>query len=267
MRDRIRKLLIIVCVAVLAFVSWQLGSYWLDLHSETNQDEQIVNEIKEATQNTSEEAENEEDRTPFQPDKYTYGYMHGVNSDYVGWIKWDSNIINTYLMRCPADNTDKYLYNNIYGNRVYGGSAFIRTSSSLDSKNLTIYGHSVFMTNTRAIQMMFSPLRNMLEQSYFNSNKTFKIYYENEIVSYEVFAVDLLDITTDSWNYSREDFDDETEVQEWIDAAKYRSSISSNLDVTPNDRFVTFQTCMYREGNERVIVVAKEVAREGYPED
>lgn len=266
MRDRIRKLLIIVCVAVLAFVSWQLGSYWLDLHNETKQDEQIVNEVKEATQNSSEKEESEGNRTPFQPDKYTYGYMYSVNIDYIGWIKWDSNIINTYLMRAPADDTNKYLYNNIYGNRVYGGSAFIRNASSLESKNLTIYGHSVFMTNTRAIQMMFSPLRNLLEQSYFNSNKTFKIYYENEIVSYEVFAVGLLDVTTDQWNYTREDFDDDIEIQNWIDAARSRSSVSSDIEVTTNDRFVTFQTCMYREGNERVIVVAKEIGREAYPE-
>lgn len=267
MRERLRKLLIVVCVAILAFVSWQLGSYFLDLHDETAQDEQVINEVKEATQNGSESTETEDEYTPFQPDKYTYGYMHGINSDYVGWLKWDSNIINTYLMRAPENDTERYLTKNIYGNRVYGGSAFIRTASSLDSKNLTIYGHSVFLTNTYAIQMMFSPLRNMLEQSYFESNKTFKIYYENEIVSYEVFAVDLLDITTNDWNYTRESFDDDAEVQDWLNTARAKSSITSSIDVTPNDRFVTFQTCMYREGNDRVIVVAKETNRKSYPEN
>jgi SrtB family sortase len=266
MREKIRKLLIIICVAVLAFVSWQIGSYLWGLHNEKAQDEQVIKEIKEAMQNDSESTETEAGE-PFQPDKYTYGYMHGINSDYVGWLKWDSNIINTYIMQPPTDDTEKYLYNNIYGNRVYGGSAFINSTATLDSQNLTIYGHSVFATNTYAIQMMFSPLRNMLQQSYYESNKTFKIYYESEIVSYEVFAVAKVDISTDDWAYTKSSFDDENEVQSWLNQAYSRSTISSNLEVTPNDRFVTFQTCMYREGNERVIVVAKEMSREAYPED
>lgn len=258
MLEKIRKLLIVVCVGILVFVGYNIGSYWLRLSNEKQQDEQVIKEVKKATQNSSEEA-TEGAKEPFTPDANTYGYMHGINSDYRGWLKWDSNIINTYLLQPSEDRSDDYLTKNIYGNTVIGGSAFIEPTATLDDQNLPIYGHSVFMTDTHAVQMMFSPLRNMVDQSYFNNNKTFKIYWQNSISCYEVFAVCQIDVTSNSWAYTRSTFDSDESVADWINTAESLNKINSNIDISPDDKFVTFQTCLYRNSDERIIVVAKKI--------
>lgn len=265
MRETIRKILIAVCLVALCFVSYKVGSFWWEIHNEKQQDEQIVSDYKNSVNGAETSSKEPEEKAPFTPDAGTYAYMHGINSDYAGWLKWDSNIINTYLLHPKAGEEDRYLYNNIYGRRTYGGSAFIDSSSVVgECQNLMIYGHSVFATETQAIPMMFSPMRNMLDQSYFNANRTFKIYWENEIDSYEVFAVSLIDTDTCDWQYTRSYFDSDEEVNEWLAQAKSLSSVTGSVDVSPQDTFVTFQTCMYRTGTQRVVVTAKKTGSSSY---
>lgn len=265
-RSIFTTLLKVVCVLYLAFAVYKIGSFLWQLHNEKSQDEQVITEVKKATQEASNVA-SDDPSEPFTPDASTYGYMHGINSDYRGWLKWDSNIVNTYILQPSPESSDIYLDKNIYKNNVVGGSVFIDANASLDDQNIPIYGHSVFATETMTINMMLSPLGNFVKSnadSFFANNKTFKIYWEDHISSYEVFAACDIDINSNSWQYTQNNFDSEEETKEWIDIAKSLSSISSSLDVETSDRFVTFQTCLTKTGSHRVVIVAKETGESEY---
>ena len=257
MEKFIRRLLIFICVICIAFTGFQIYQYLNEFHKETVDEERLIAEITSSEQSSETEKDEE-----FTPDASTYGKLHRINSDYRGWLKWDSNIISTPIMQNTSDD-NFYLKRNIYKNVVIGGSAFIDSDASLDDQNLTIYGHSVFYTNTQTTGQMFSRLRNLETQQGYENNKGFKIYWENDISVYEVYAVCEIDESTNTWSYERKNFTD-TEFQDWISVANSKNLISPSITADSSSKYVTLQTCKYREGSNRIIVVGKEINKISY---
>ena len=261
MRNIIRKLIVVICIGVLAFVSFNIGSYLYEFHKQDADDEKLIAEITGISGSGESEA-SEDKNKPFVPDGSTYGILHNINSDYRGWLLWDSGIISTPIMQSEDDSY--YVHRNIYRNEVIGGSAFIESGVGLDSANLPIYGHSVFVTNTATTGQVFSPMHNLTRQSFYNSNHSFKIYWENDVASYEVISVSEINQSTETWNPCISTFYSEDQYNDWITQARNKSLIQSSFEIQYGDRYVTFQTCKYRNGDERIIVIAKEVSRQGY---
>jgi sortase B len=256
MKKFIRRLLIFICVICLAFTGFQIYQYLNEFNKEDVDDAKLIAEITSSEQ--SAKSEDEE----FTPDASTYGKLHSINSDYRGWLKWDSNMISTPIMQNPSDDA-YYLKHNIYKNVVIGGGAFIESDASLDDQNLTVYGHSVFYTNTQTTGQMFSRLRNLETQTGYENNKGFKIYWENDISVYEVYAVCEIDESTNTWSFERKNFTD-SEFQDWISNANNKNLIKPSIIADSGSKYVTFQTCKYREGSERIIVIGKEIERINY---
>lgn len=256
MKKFIRRLLIFICVVCLAFTGFQIYQYLNEFHKEDVDDAKLIAEITSSEQ--SSESKNEE----FTPDASTYGKLHSINSDYRGWLKWNSNMISTPIMQNSSEDA-YYLKHNIYKNVVIGGSAFIESDASLDDQNLTIYGHSVFYSNTQTTGQMFSRLRNLETQTGYENNKGFKIYWENDISVYEVYAVCEIDESTNTWSFERKNFTD-SEFQDWLSNANKKNLIKPSITADSGSKYVTFQTCKYREGSERIIVIGKEIERISY---
>lgn len=258
MKKFIRRLLIFICVICLAFTGFQIFQYLNEFHKESVDDEKLIAEITSSAQSV----ETEDTDKEFTPDASTYRKLHNMNSDYRGWLKWDSNIISTPIMQNTTDDM-YYLKHNIYKNVVIGGSAFIESDALLDDQNITIYGHSVFYTNTQTTGQMFSRLRNLETQQGYENNKGFKIYWENDISVYEVYAVCEIDENTNTWTFERKNFTD-AEFQEWIGNATNKNMIIPSITADSSNKYVTLQTCKYREGSERIIVIGKEIKRINY---
>lgn len=265
MKKIIKRILIIICVITLCIVSYQLYGYYKQFKYQDDEDKTLIAEIKQLAEDNE---SNETDGT-FIPDANTYGILHNINSDYRGWILWNNFMISTPLMQESTESSDYYMHHNIYGNYVIGGSAFIDSEANLTDDNLTIYGHSVFLTNTITTGQMLSNLHKLENQSYFDisDNRTFKIYWENEIAEYEVIAVDEINESTTTWNYAWSNFTDESYYNEWISCARKGSLVTPYIDTQYGDKYVTFQTCKYYQGDERIVVVAKEISRNVYETD
>lgn len=225
--------------------------YWM-LHQSKKKDD-AVKEIAQASAEPNER---------WTPGVDTYKTMHDLNSDYVGWILWDSDIISEPIVQGETNNA--YLRHNF--NREYDvfGSIFMDSNNKLTDDNLMIYGHS--LAGDKAAKQMFSPLQNITNQAFLDANSSFKIYWEDHISSYEIISAMLMDTAADGWDYTQPTFATPENKKQWVDDAISRSQVVTHSKATENDKFVTMQTCYDSWSTNRYIIVAREVAEVHYPQ-
>lgn len=235
----------ILCIVIALICGGFIGKYYYNLWNEKKQADAIVTEIEEKVEGTV-------------PNDHMFDEWYNRNNDYLGWIKWDSGIIDTYLLKTDENNTEYYLHHDIDGNYALGGSAIIDYFNNVNDDNVIIYGHSVFTSYSTTEDLMFSPLRDMVSQEYFEANKTFKIYWQNSVKEYEVFAVCDVDAYNEEWDYKTTTFEN-SEREEWINKAKEISSVVSDKQIEESKQLITLQTCKYWQSSERIVVVAVEI--------
>lgn len=248
--SKFRKILMSLCVIAILIAGGFIGKYYYELLKVQNTSNETVSKIESKVDDSV-------------PNDHMFDEWYQLNNDYVGWLKWDSGVINTYLLRNNENDDEYYLHHDINKEYVLGGSPIIDWYNNLDDDNVIIYGHSVFTSYSTTLDLMFSPLRNMVEQDYYEANKTFKIYWKDCTKTYEVFAVCDVDAYNTDWNYKKTLFDNTDDRDSWIKKAKNLSSINGDNVEISDGQIVTLQTCKYWQSNERIVVVAIETEREG----
>ena len=125
-----------------------------------------------------------------------------TNKDVVGILEFDDRIIYEPIVQAP-DN-DYYVRKNIKKEYANAGIPFVSADGNIDSKNVVIYGHSSKWNN-----IIFTPLMNYVNQSYYKEHSTFQFITETETRTYQIFAVlnidlnsldDSLEFTQASWD-------------------------------------------------------------------
>ena len=253
--SKLKKILIntgiLVCLLVMAFCGYKIYDFYADM----NKSQKKVKEIQKIVKDTG-----TEENTRWVPTKDTFNELHSKNSDYVGYLLWDSDLISEPILQGVTNQT--YLRANFDGSYDVWGSIFLESGVPLDADNLMIYGHS--LAGAKYDTNKFSQLQNMTNQDFYEQNKSFKIYWENSIDSYEIISADCFDTDADEWDYTQSSFINEADKQEWINQTLAHTAITSNLSATTDDKFVTFQTCSDDYSANRYIVVAKRTASESY---
>ena len=69
----------------------------------------------------------------------------------------------------------------------------------------------------------------MTDQSFYEQNRTFKLYYENSVDSYEIVSAFLIDIYADDFHYEQNLFVDQAAKDEWISQEEDQEWIRKNL--------------------------------------
>lgn len=164
-----------------------------------------------------------------------------INSDYVGEIVFDSNLINkSFVQAKDVYDTNGKLYrfynedgslvtdpSNYNGNDVYiwtnwkdmsydynieGGSIFMDYRNSLDDQNIIIYGHHFSETggNDPNRVKAFTPIEKLMDEANYQDNKSLKLILDNETRFYELVGVYKFDINdskyTDNLQYYRTEY-------------------------------------------------------------
>jgi len=159
-----------------------------------------------------------------------------------------------------TDN-DYYLKHSFYNSYVTSGTVFLDKDASVYDQNIVMYGHNVYMDQSK----MFSPLTTLVNQSNYEANKTFKVYYADQIVDYEIFSVYYFDVNDiESFNYTEHNFSSEEAFNEWLEYPLSKNLIVSDASVSYGDNLITLQTCKKYDDDHRVIVLAKETGRTNY---
>ncbi|MBQ4342626.1 MAG: class B sortase [Erysipelotrichaceae bacterium] len=183
-----------------------------------------------------------------------YLHYYNQNNDYVGWLSFDSGIISEAVM-FSGDN-DKYLRKDFYLNKDGKGTVFMDMDCTLDSRNITMYGHYVYYDENAK----FSPLHLLKDEGNYETNKIITFKLKDEIRTYEVFAVYYYDWMNDvSYHYQTAEFQTEEGFLRHVRRAKDRSMYKTDVEIEGDDNLLTLQTCVRNRSDLRLIVVAKEI--------
>ena len=139
-----------------------------------------------------------------------------------------------------------------------GGSIFMDYRNSLDDQNVIIYGHffSTIYGKDKERVKAFTPLEVLLDEKYYQGNMNLSLVLEHEIRRYELFAVYKYDMNSKEYNekgqYFRTYYDtdvysgsiDDTYMKNYIDFVNKVKLYDTGVELTENDKTLTFQTCM-----------------------
>ncbi len=167
-----------------------------------------------------------------------------VNSDVIGWIRFDNNEVLSYPILYSGDD-ETYLRTDIYGNQTTAGCIFMEGANCPDfnDNHTIIYGH-----NMRNLSM-FGSLKKYKEEGFYQDNQYFTIYTNEHAYRYQIFA--FRDVPETSSVYTIGYGNDDT-FQAFINEMIRGSYEDTGVTVTKDDKVITLSTCS-TTGNRFVV--------------
>ena len=177
-----------------------------------------------------------------------------ANNDIFGILEFDNRVIYEPIVQAP-DN-DYYVRKNINKEYANAGIPFVSADGNIDSKNVVIYGHSSKWNN-----IIFTPLMNYVNQSYYKEHSTFQFITETETRTYQIFAVLNIDLNNldDSLEFTQASWDSNNAFNASISDSINRELYKTGVNVDSEDKIMTLVTCATRDNNKRIIVIAKKI--------
>ena len=162
------------------------------------------------------------------------------NEDTVSYLVVDGSEISYPVVQ--TKNNSYYLTHSFDKSKNGNGWIFLNNANNADfsDQNTIIFAHS----------SLFRPLWSLYKGKYGNNIKI-TIYQRNQVLTYKVFAVYLIDPNNTKIIDRKLD-------NNVLKQAKESSKVNFNVDVNENDSILTLSTC-YTDSTQRVIVQAKRV--------
>lgn len=174
--------------------------------------------------------------------------LREINPDIVAWLTIPGTEIDYPVVQ--ADNNDKYLTIDFYGNASKGGAIFLDCDSNRDfeRRHTIVYGHH--MRNKR----MFAPLEQFKEEEFFNNHREIFLYTpQKEWKLHTIAAV----YGNSDGEKRRTSFQSEEEFSAYIDKVTNGSQLNAQVK-KPVKQLFSFVTCSYEFQNARTILYALE---------
>lgn len=174
------------------------------------------------------------------------------NTNIIGWLSLANSRLNNPVLQ--ADDNEFYLTHNYLDEKSRGGSIFMDfRNDGLNDRHTIFYGH-VLRNGT-----MFGELAKFNEQSYADEHPVF--YYETNEKRFVLQVFAAYETNTEDY-YIETQFTDETFAQ-FLTQIKGKSAITMPINVTTQNKIVTFSTCTTSQNDhERFVVHAKVVEQE-----
>ena len=182
------------------------------------------------------------------------------NSDIRAWMKIDGTNINNPVYQ--TKNNDYYVSHDMEKRSSRYGALFIDKDATIgkdhNSQNVVIYGHHM------RDGTMFGPLKNYTDINFYKAYPTIDFTTLYNQGTYKVFAVFITNTIKshdngEVFNYRRHTFGSGEHFLEFIDEAKKRSIINTNVEVYEDDEIITLSTCTYEFEEARLVVMARKV--------
>lgn len=184
-----------------------------------------------------------------------YLQYYNQNSDYIGWLSFESDIISEPVMF--SNDNEKYLRKDFYLEKDGKGTVFMDQDCTLNSKNITLYGHYVYYDENAK----FSPLHLLKDEDNYEKNQIIHFKLKDEIRTYQIFAVYYYDWMNEAgYFYQTADFQTEEGFLRHVRRAKDRAMYDTSIEINGEDRILTLQTCVRNRDDLRLIVVAKQIS-------
>ncbi len=179
--------------------------------------------------------------------------LYNDNNDVFGWLNAAGGEIYAPVLKSDFDYS--YSYKNFYKEPSKSGSLFLNADFSSEkgeqNRNTVIFGNNI------QGESVFSNLLKYTEVSYLKENHTltFDTLYQNK--KYVIFAV----IKTDTYSsFANTKFENEDEFGTFLNKISKSSLFNISVDVNSSDNILTLITQSNDGGDERVMIMAKEIS-------
>jgi sortase B len=170
------------------------------------------------------------------------------NRDVKGWITVDNTNIDYPFVQ--ADNNEYYLHFDVEKNYIESGALFLDCNSKSDFSvfNTIMYGHN--MKNGS----MFGSLPWFNDSSFFDENRTGKLFLRNLTFEIEIFACMVVQENDKNvYCYPTS----QKRVDEFAKYVSENAAFYRKTDLKLTDRIVTLSTCSYEFDEARTVVIGK----------
>lgn len=233
------------------------------IYSKNNDKELIASTIPTVTTTlTPEIADYEIGESELQQIREEYTNDKSVNDDIRCILVFKSGIIHEPVVQGTTNET--YLRTN-WETLQYDevGSLFMDYEDIFGtSQNTIIYGHYVYESYSTDRTIMFTPLELLKQQENYESNKYFALVTDTNVTYYQVAYIAEVPLNGDypleGMNWMYPDYDAEY-LNNYINLFKNYEFYETGVTITPDDKFVTLQTCVENHDEERFIVLAKQI--------
>ena len=176
-----------------------------------------------------------------------------ANNDIFGILEFDNRVIYESIVQAPDND---YYVRKKYQKRICQCRYSVLTDGNIDSKNVVIYGHSSKWNN-----IIFTPLMNYVNQSYYKEHSTFQFITETETRTYQIFAVLNIDLNSldDSLEFTQASWDSNNAFNAFISDSINRELYKTSVTVDSEDKIMTLVTCDTRDNNKKIIVIVKKM--------
>ena len=192
----------------------------------------------------SEEKDEEQSEIDISVD---FSTLLNKNSDIVGWLYIPNTVVNYPVVQ--AENNEKYLRRDLEGKKLTAGTLFadFRCGKIGLDPNYIIFGHN--MRNGS----MFKTITDYKSQSFYDSNPV--LYYLTPNKNYKIEPVLGVVVPDDDVVYDLAF--DKTQMVEYINSKKDKSTFSSSVTFSVEDSFITLSTCSKEYENARFVLIGK----------
>lgn len=238
MREKLRKLLLIICVCVFVYSAFQLGTIFYNYYKTEKDSEELVNDyIVEPEVSEEKEADPLKRVVDFQK-------LQERNKDVIGWLYIPDTTIDEPILKGASNDT--YLRTDIDNQSKTAGQVFIDEINSKDftDDNTIIYGHNM-RNGTR-----FHDLRYYVEKDFYNQHNLVYIYLPNHTVNvYKVYSANVINATSD---FYQKGIKYTQYVQKAQSHAKQTSEVSDK-----QQPLILLSTCYAHNSENRYVVFAR----------
>lgn len=185
-----------------------------------------------------------------------YAYLYAINQDLVGWIKIPNSLIDVQVVQ--AEDNATYLKQDFYGNYSRYGCPCMdyRNDPKYLNKNTILYGHHM------SDGLVFADLKKYKEIEGFQASPVIEfdtLYRSYKFKVYAAFITNSKESDDNGYifNYTVTDFGSNDNFMRYIAAVDERKLYSTGVDIQPNDKIITLQTCTYEFSDARLVVVGR----------
>lgn len=240
-----RKITVLFSISLLLIAAgcfYRVGSFYADVYKvrRSKDERQIVMDEKE-------------DKYGFTTEMWSD--LKATNEDFVCYILFPYDWISEPVVQ--GHDNQFYLNHDPNGTWCELGTIFMDSQNSSSDRNITIYGHNVFMED----DLMFSPLTALLDQEDYDEHHSFRVYWEDYYKNYEITHVCCWDEIYDrDFDYKQNEFYTDDEFNEYLNWLDQHNEIVSGESLDRDSSFLSLQTCKDFSSSMRIIITAKEVS-------